>query len=130
MKIDGQHSWIDIYSEDADETLAFLNKTLGIKEISMKNEKGVHYKVIKAAKGVFPFAGIMQITQEQKDQGLFPHATIYLTVNDYDAMHDKFVESGAKVQMSHSIVDKMKFGIYVIPGGTDIGIVQYGVKSK
>lgn len=126
MKIQGDKSWTDLYTNDIDATYKFLNENLGVEIVNIPdNGKGIDYRVIKAKGGIFPYAGLMQIGKEQKQQGLKPHAAIYLTVDDYDSMHKKFIEQGAKPLLENSQVNNMKFGFYVIPGGLDIGIVQY-----
>lgn len=125
MKLQGEKSWVDLYSSDSDATVKFLNENLGIKVVATSNEGGMDYRVIKSESGMFPYAGVMQISEEYKKQGLVPHATIYLTVKDYDKMHKQFLEKGAKAVIENKVIENMKFGIYVIPGGLDIGIIQY-----
>lgn len=126
MKVQGDKSWTDLYTYDIDATYKFLNENLGIQTFKTpENGKGIDYKVIKANGGIFPYAGLMQIDEEHKKEGLKPHAAIYITVDNYDEMHKKFIEQGAKALLENYTVNNMKFGIYVIPGGLDIGIVQY-----
>lgn len=126
MKIQGDKSWTDLYTYDIDATYKFLNENLGVQVTKTPdNGKGIDYRVIKAEKGIFPYAGLMQISKEHKKEGLKPHATIYLTVKNYEEMHKKFIEQGAKPEVENLKVNNMIFGIYVIPGGLDIGIVQY-----
>lgn len=126
MKIQGDKSWTDLYTNDINATIKFLSDNLDIQVVkSPDNNNGIDYRVIKAKEGVFPFAGLMQINEEHKKEGLKPHATIYITVDNYDEMHKKFIEQGAKAELENFKVNNMKFGIYIIPGGLDIGIVQY-----
>lgn len=126
MKIQGDKSWTDLYTNDIDATYKFLNENLDVQSMAIPdNGKGIDYRVIKAKNGMFPYAGLMQIDEKQKKEGLKPHSTIYLTVENYDEMHKKFIKNGAKPQLENFKVRDMKFGIYVIPGGLDIGIVQY-----
>lgn len=126
MKIQGDKSWTDLYTNDIEATYKFLNENLDVQTMAIPdNRKGIDYRVIKAKNGMFPYAGLMQIDEKHKKEGLKPHATIYVTVDNYDQMHKKFVENGAKPQLENFKVRDMKFGIYVIPGGLDIGIVQY-----
>lgn len=128
MKLQGEKSWVDLYSDDADATIKFLSDNLGIKLVSASKETGIDYRVIKSEKGLFPYAGVMQIDENFKKKGLVPHATIYLTVKNYDEMSKQFTENGAKPVMENMVVDNMKFGIFVIPGGLDVGIIQYNFK--
>lgn len=126
MKIQGDKSWTDLYTNDIDATYKFLNENLDIQVMKTpENNMDIDYRVIKAKDGIFPFAGLMQIDKEHKKDGLKPHAAIYLTVNDYDEMSKKFKGQGAKPEVENIQVHNMKFGIYTIPGGLDIGIVQY-----
>lgn len=126
MKIQGDKSWTDLYTNDIDATLKFLNDNLGVQVVkSPDNKMGIDYRVLKAKDGIFPYAGLMQIDEQHKKEGLKPHATIYITVDNYDEMHKRFIEQGAKPEVENLHVNNMKFGIYVIPGGLDIGIVQY-----
>lgn len=126
MKVQGDKSWTDLYTYDIDATYKFLHDNLDVQVMkSPENPNGNDYRVIKAKNGIFPYAGLMQISEEYRKEGLKPHATIYITVDNYDETHKKFVEQGAKPQLENFQVNNMKFGIYVIPGGLDIGIVQY-----
>lgn len=126
MKVQGDKSWTDLYTNDIDATFKFLNENLGVQVVKVpENPNGEDYRVLKAKGGIFPYAGLMQISEEHKKEGLKPHAAIYITVDNYDEMHKKFIEQGAKPQLENYQVNNMKFGIYVIPGGLDIGIVQY-----
>lgn len=126
MKVQGDKSWTDLYTDDIDATYKFFNENLDVQVMNCPdNHKNIDYRVIKAKNGIFPYAGLMQISEEHKKEGLRPHATIYITVDNYDEMHKKFIEQGAKPQLENFTVNNMKFGIYVIPGGLDIGIVQY-----
>ncbi len=128
-KIQGEKSWIDMYTNDANATEKFLNENLGIKVVQTSNANGMDYRIIKAKDGMFPYAGIMQICDKMKKENVQPHATVYFTVKDYDAMSKQFQEKGAKVLLDGMVVENMKFGFFIIPGGIDVGIVQYGVKK-
>ena len=129
MKVQGEKSWVDMYTDDADATEKFLNENLGIKVVQTSNEDGMDYRVIKAKDGLFPYAGIMQICDEMKKENIVPHSTVYFTVKNYDAMSKQFRENGAQVLLDGMVMEGMKFGFFIIPGGIDIGIVQYGVKE-
>ena len=127
----GASSWIDLYSNDAAATVKFLQDNFGIKTVTnTQTIDGVDYTVIKADGQLWPFAGVMQIAKKFKDMGLSPKATIYLTVKDYEKIHAQLVEAGSKPVMDHIVGAGMKFGIYIIPGGLDIGVVQYDSKFK
>lgn len=129
MKVQGDKSWVDMYTNDADATEKFLNENLGIKVVQSSKENDMDYRVIKAKDGLFPYAGIMQINAEMKKEKVQPHATVYFTVKNYDQMSKQFQEKGAKVLFDGMVMEGMKFGFFVIPGGIDVGIVQYGVKE-
>lgn len=130
MVVQGDKSWTDMYTNDIDATDKFLNETLGIKVVKTTKEDDLDYRIIKAKGGLFPFAGLMQICDEWKKKGLEPHSTEYFTVKDYDKMSEQFLKNGAKVLVDGIVTEGMKFGIFLIPGGIDIGIVQYGVKEE
>lgn len=130
MAIEGQHSWMDLYTNNANATTKFLDDNFGIKVTDAKKEGDFDYRLIKAEKALWPFAGVMQISESMKKSGMKPRATIYLTTKDYDKKHEQLVKNGAKAVLSHKQVENMKFGIYIIPGGLDIGVVQYNVKKK
>lgn len=130
MKVEGQMSWVDLYSNDSNATTKFLNDTLGIKTIGTNKpdniaDKDFDYKIIKADKAAFPLAGVMQITDTYKKEGMKPHSTIYLTVKNYDESAAKLTANGAKAIVENLEAKNMKFGFYTIPGGVEIGIVQY-----
>jgi hypothetical protein len=59
-----------------------------------------------------------------------PHAMIYLTVRNYAAAHKKMIANGAKTIIADEYSDGMKYGIYIIPGGIDIGIAEYKRRDK
>ncbi len=128
MKINGQISWADLYSNNAAATTDFLNKTMGIESQKIENNDGIDYTLIKGKKALFPSAGIMQITDEWRKEGLVPHATLYFTVSNYDETEQKMLENGAKTLVPAMVKNSMKFGVYMIPGDVDIAIVQYQVK--
>jgi len=129
MKLEGAMPWVDLYSDDADATLKFLYEKLGIEVSATSKENNIDYRIIKAKKGLMPFAGVMQIDEQHRNEGLKPHAAIYLTVKNYDEMHKKFIDSGAISIVENMMIKNMKFGIYIIPGGLDIGIVEFNVKK-
>ncbi|MDR2526505.1 MAG: hypothetical protein LBC92_01375 [Rickettsiales bacterium] len=124
MKIEGQLSWVDFHSNDAEKTADFLKKTLGIKIISETKDEKINYKVIMAEKGILPFGGIMQINNESEIRN---NSTLaYLTVLDYDSVSDNFIKNGAKeIGQGASYVDGMKFGMFLIPGNVAIALAQY-----
>ena len=131
MNHQGAQSWIDLYSTDAAATVKFLEDNFGIKVVKNTDSiPGIDYTVIKAGGQMWPFAGVMQITDEFKGMGLVPKATIYLTVKDYEKIHKQLVANSATPVMHHIVGAGMKFGIYIIPGGLDIGVVQYSSKFK
>lgn len=130
MKVEGQMSWIDLYSMDSNATTKFLNDTLGIKVIGTNKlennfDKNFDYRIIKADTAIFPLAGVMQITDKYKKEGMSPHTSMYLTVKNYDAAAQKFLENGAQAITENMSVKNMKFGFYKIPGDIEIGIVEY-----
>lgn len=125
MKMEGQLSWADLYSNNAEETVDFLNTTLGIKSKKVEQTEEMDYTIIKANKSFFPFAGIMQITEAYKEKGLVPHSTLYFTVKDFDETEQKMLDNGAKILVPVTIKENMKFGIYLIPGDVDIAIIEY-----
>ncbi len=127
--VQGDKSWVDMYSNDAGATEKFLNENLGIKVVQRNNDNGMDYRVIQAKDGLFPYAGIMQICDKMKKDNVVPHATVYFTVKNYDEMSKQFQKNGAKVLLDGMVLQGMKFGFFLIPGGIDVGIVQYGVKE-
>ena len=122
----GSASWIDIYSNNSVETMQFLSDNFGIeKDEVVKTEGGQDYVIIKSSGSLLPFAGIMQMNDDMKKQGFVPHSTIYLTVKDYEVIHKKIIADGAIAVIDHKHANNMIFGIYIIPGGLDIGIIEY-----
>jgi len=128
MKLEGMSSWIEMYSDDALATEKFLHAQFGIKIASRgKSVSGDNYFIIQAAKSFWPFAGIMQIDRKKAGQEkLYPHTATYFTTADYDATHKKMLAAGAKPILACYVAGGMKFGVYIIPGGVEIGLVQYG----
>jgi len=129
MMNEGAPGWLEIYSKNPDATLKFLAETFGTRIASRKESAvaGMDYAVIRARGQIWPFAGVMG--RPEKDD-MAPHAMIYLTVRDCAATHKKMVANGAKTIIADEYSDGMKFGIYVIPGGIDIGIAEYKRRDK
>ncbi len=128
MKIQGEKSWLDMYTSDIDATEKFLSQNLGITVVQTSDEGGFDYRVIKSKDGLFPYAGLMQICDFLKKENVKPHSTAYFTVKDYDAMSQQFKDQGATTVVDGMVAAGMKFGVFTIPGGVEIGIAQYGVK--
>lgn len=128
MMSEGSASWIDIYSKDKTATIKFLKEVFGttVMESKASMSPGIDYKVVKAKGQMWPFAGIMDLP----DKKMPPHAMIYITVKDYAAAHKKMLKNGAKVMMADKYAGGMKFGIYIIPGGVDIGIAEWKRHDK
>ncbi len=129
MMVQGDKSWVDMYTNDANATEKFLNENLGIKVVKNVNDNGMDYRIIQAKDGMFPYAGVMQICDKMKKQNIQPHSTVYFTVKNYDEMSKQFKANGAKVLLDGQVTQGMKFGFFIIPGGVEVGIVQYGVKE-
>ena len=130
MKNEGAASWIEIYSSVPTETIKFLADNFGIHHEKSKDAMdGMEYTLLKADGQFWPFGGIMGLPKMENGKTAPPHTMIYLTVNDYAAAHKKMVAGGAEVILADRVAGGMKFGIYVIPGGIEIGLAQYGVKK-
>ncbi|MDR2933935.1 MAG: hypothetical protein LBU68_01480 [Rickettsiales bacterium] len=130
MMNEGASSWIDLYSDNPKATIGFLDRNFGIKVASIdKSGIGTDYHVVKAKGQLWPFAGIMETPIGPDGKKIMPSTMIYLTVKDYAAMDAKIVADGAIPLMQNNKAKGMIFGIYKIPGGFEIAIVQYG-KAK
>jgi len=130
MKNQGAAGWTEFYSTAPAATAKFLADNFGIKNEKRKPgaSDGIDYTVLKAAGQLWPFAGMMAPPMLPDGTKVGPHTIVYLTVKDYDAMHGKITAAGAKPLVANQVASGMKFGVYVIPGGLEIGIAQYGVK--
>ena len=130
MKNEGAASWIEIYSSAPSETIRFLSDNFGIKYEKSKDSAagGMEYTLLKADGQFWPFGGIMGLPEMDGGKKVPPHTMIYLTVDDYGAAHKRMVDGGAEVVLTNQVAGGMKFGIYIIPGGIEIGIAQYGMK--
>ncbi|MDR1027010.1 MAG: hypothetical protein LBL46_01175 [Rickettsiales bacterium] len=131
MKNEGAASWIDIYSKAPTETIKFLGDTFGIEVANTTKSvdgpmPGMEYSAIKARGQLWPFAGVMGMPLKE----MVPHTMSYLTVKDYKAAHDKMIANGAKAVLTDQYAGGMRFGIYIIPGGVDIGIAQWERAKK
>jgi predicted enzyme related to lactoylglutathione lyase len=124
MKLDGGMSWVDIYSDAPADTIAFLDKTFGIKVVDTTKDDFGEYNVIKTPGQLFPFAGIMGLP-EMPGAKAVPGAMIYLTVKDYAASAEKMKAAGAIPRVENMVAGGMLFGVYEIPGRVAIGIAQY-----
>jgi predicted enzyme related to lactoylglutathione lyase len=120
LKVEGQPSWIEIYSDNFNETATFLAETLGIKTTSNIKVDNSGYILLKAEKSIIPFGSILPTDEDKK---INPHSTIYFTVFNYNEVHKKFINSGAKeIKMENGGENIRK---YLVPGNIEIGIVQY-----
>ena len=131
MLTEGANSWLDLYSADAPATLSFLEKHFGVLQKDKKlSASGSDYYLLKAQGQLWPFAGLMQIGEYEKGLGLAPRASIYLTVKDYASKHKELMDAGAKPIIDNKEAGGMRFGIYVIPGGIDLGVVEWDSNAK
>jgi predicted enzyme related to lactoylglutathione lyase len=127
MTNQGANGWTEFYSSNPTKTIKFLGDTFGIKSQAGKDTPtGMDYKVLKAPKQLWPFAGIMDIPNLPNGKKADQKTMVYLTVKNYDEAHKKMLKNGAKAYIDHQSAGGMKFGIYEIPGGVAIGIAQYG----
>lgn len=125
-KLNGQLTWSDIYSNNSSATVNFFSTVFGTQAQKVEMPDNLDYTMLKAKKSFFPSVGVMQITDQFREQGLLPHSTPYFAVTDYEQTHQKMIENGAKVLRPAMIKNGMKFGIYLIPGDLDIAIIQFG----
>ncbi|MCL2331830.1 MAG: hypothetical protein FWC61_04815 [Proteobacteria bacterium] len=131
MKNTGAASWTDFYSSDPAATMKFLNDNFGITaEQSKESADNMVYYVLKAKGQMWPFAGITDVPMLPDGTKVNQHTTVYLTVKDYAAMHQKMLAAGATAVVADKFAGGMKFGIYTIPGGITIGIAQYENAKK
>ncbi|MCL1902156.1 MAG: hypothetical protein FWG18_00835 [Alphaproteobacteria bacterium] len=131
MKNEGALSWSEFYSAAPEETLSFLNNTLGIQyeKFGETTPMGLDYFSMRARRQFWPFAGVIGLFTLPDGTQIKPHTIAYLTVKDYDATREKFLAGGAVEILGNQMAAGMKFGIYTIPGGIEIGIAQYGVRK-
>lgn len=131
IKLQGETCWTDLYSDNADATIKFLSDNLGIEVVNGSKEDVGNYKIIKTKEGAVPHAAVSQLDELHKEKGVVPHSVPYFAVKNYDEMHKKFMESGAKSIVDNVLKQDMnlKYGIYIIPDGLDIGIVEFNPKS-
>jgi len=131
MKNQGAAGWTEFYSAAPQETMTFMSDVFGIKHEKFKEQtnEGLDYYSLKADGQFWSFAGVMAQPTMPDGTKVPPSTMVYLTVKDYDAVHEKMIEHGARAHSTGIYAAGMKFGIYEIPGGLVIGVAQYGVKK-
>ncbi|MDR0423513.1 MAG: hypothetical protein LBH46_02880 [Rickettsiales bacterium] len=117
---DGQQIWTDIYTEDLEKTSAFFINTLEIATQPADDNK----VFLKSKNGIMNFASVISLDSSLKENGLTASSIIYLNVSDFDKYHEKFIENGAE-EITVNLDEERRIGIYNIPGGVTIGIIQF-----
>jgi predicted enzyme related to lactoylglutathione lyase len=120
-------SWVELYSEQAGETKKFFTDVLSLRTVSINEgyENEVNYLQSKDNLFRISFGVLKQTTESLKEKGIVVSSINYLTVKNYDEMHDKFLKNGAKEIISFQEDLGIKSGIYIVPGDIPIGIVQW-----
>jgi len=123
----GAQSWVGMYSTAPNDTVAFMQKVFGMRTTDMyAADPNTDYIMLTARRQFWPFAGVTKLPPEFV---CIEHTVAYLTTTDYDTTHRKMMAAGAREITTNRIVgsgsQKMRFGIYMIPGGVEIGVAQY-----
>ena len=124
---EGAQSWVGMYSTAPADTVKFMQKVFGMRATDMfANDPNTDYIMLTTRRQFWPFGGVMKLPP--KFAGI-SHTMAYLTTLDFEATHRAMIAAGAREVMERRSVgeggNKMRFGIYVIPGGIEIGIAQY-----
>ena len=115
MKNQGAISWGEIYSNNSVETTRFMSELFDFKNTGENDQR------------LSPNVDVRELTGNDD----VPHSVMYFTVTDYNAIHKKIIEMGATPVAIYKYTHGARFGIYKIPGGINIGIVQWEhVKNK
>jgi predicted enzyme related to lactoylglutathione lyase len=132
FKNEGAVSWTDIYSQNPAATVRFLNDAFGVEVVENDDDEKEgtdrdNYTLLKSVGQMAPTASIADVSVLSKlsVNNTMPQGIVYFTVNDYADSHLKIVGLGAKVVLADNYAGGAKFGIYTIPGGVNVGIVQW-----
>ena len=86
--------WHEVYTPDAQKTIAFYSEVFGYGTQSMDMGGGCTYHML--TKDGKSFGGVMDTTS-MPEQNIPPHWAVYMSVDDVDARLAKAVELGATV---------------------------------
>ena len=93
----GQFSWIDMVAHDANEAKRFYSELFGWNPVDQDTQGGPPYTQFELeGKSV---AGLGQMSDEMKAQGIPPMWNSYVSVADVQATVEKVTDSGGKVTM-------------------------------
>ncbi|MCL2338484.1 MAG: hypothetical protein FWC51_00840 [Proteobacteria bacterium] len=123
----GAQSWVGMYSTSPTDTAAFLQRVFGTRTNNVRAaDPNMDYILLTARRQFWPFGGVMTLPPEFSGA---PHTMAYLTTLDFEVTHREMILAGARAIMSPRVVgsgrNRMKYGIYIIPGGIEIGVAQY-----
>lgn len=96
MSAHGTFMWNELMTTDTDKAAAFYGKVLGWTTKSMDMGPMGTYTIVQA--GDTDAGGIMHMQGPQFD-GVPPHWTAFIAVDDVDAAAGKVTEAGGEIQM-------------------------------
>lgn len=119
----GEFSWVDLTSHDMERAKAFYEPLFGWTSVAQDTSGGPHYSQFEfGGKGV---AGLGEMPEEMKSQGIPPCWNSYINVDEIEATVAKAVELGATVSVSTmKVLDAGWLAFIMDPTGGSVGLWQ------
>ena len=119
----GTPSWVDLATTDQDGAKTFYSSLLGWDWNDMDMGDGAFYSMAQL-KGKSA-AGAYTQMQDERDMGIPPHWTTYITVDDVDATAAKVESAGGKVHVPpFDVFDSGRMTMIEDPTGGVVGLWQ------
>lgn len=120
MSDHGTIHWSELASTDVEGSKAFFAAQAGWTFDGMEMPNGMYWVAMKDGK---PVAGIMSVDSIPAD-GVPPHWTTYIAVDDIDKVVAETVASGGKVvQPAYDVPGVGRIAMLQDPGGATVGMM-------
>jgi len=122
----GGISWSELITTDFDTSCNFYQELFGWKATKVPGRGGVQYALLTKDDDREPFAGILEMPEHPKRNGMPSCWQTYVTVSDIDASVAKAMTIGAQVVMPVREVENIgKIASVKSPDGAVISLIQY-----
>jgi predicted enzyme related to lactoylglutathione lyase len=119
----GTFSWIDLATTDVESAKKFYTELFGFTAIDTPAGDDMVYTMLQLHGK--PVAGLSQMSEEQREQGIPPHWLSYVTVEDVDAKIEKVKVLDGKVLMDpFDVMDVGRMALLQDPTGAVLALWQ------
>ena len=124
----GEFFWYELLTDNSDEALAFYSAILGW-EATDSGQPGMHYRILHArdegAGGTRDVGGLMQLTQEMRQNGARPIWLGYIRVDNVDQAVANIVAAGGNEQLpATDIPDVGRIAMVTDPQGIPFYVMR------